>query len=147
MMARPTTPHMTPMAAFAPIDSPELLFSTGALEPDVLLGEPDEAVDEAEDQLVVVEEVLIVVVVEELEDVVVVAKVETVTPPVPIVTISVLKPIWKRPMPESQQPAWPSQQKSRSLCVTFSQLITLTPPCRAPDHQSIVLRNGEERSR
>lgn len=97
-MARPTTPHAAPMPAFAPVDSPELIFSTGPFESDVLLGELDEAVDNAEGEPVIleeepvaVEEELVVVVPGGLEDVVVFSKVEAETPAVPIVMISVLK--------------------------------------------------------
>ena len=69
MIAKPTTRHAITIPTFASVDSPKLIFSTGALELDVLLGDLDEAVDKAEDELVIPEEELISVVVEGLKGV------------------------------------------------------------------------------
>jgi hypothetical protein len=71
-----------------------------------------------------------------LEGVLVGANVENVAPREPMVTISVLEDTWNRPIPESQHPSVWSQQKSRLLCVTFSQLITLIPPPSASETSS-----------
>jgi hypothetical protein len=118
----PTIVHPTARPATAPVDRPpdfwevvdlfeeppngafELVLAGAVLAVDAaeVLEGVEEAVLEDEDEVVVL---CVVVVGRTLEVVLIGAIVETVAPDGTKVTISSLRGIWNRPIPESQQPA------------------------------------------